>query len=107
MPDIPEPEFPPPNEPLTLHGHIPAREQLDGILDAPHLSLPEAVAAIDALHHENQDRLPHVVIARVMVAQTMGGSRDTEYLSYVGPFDDRPDAERWAARRYKGIKAVT
>jgi hypothetical protein len=99
-------ELLPRHEDVDLHNELTAQERVDAVLDAPHLTTEQAVAALDCQYRENQSTFPHVVIAKVMVSATPRGERDIEHRSYYGPFRNRRESETWAEQRFATIDGV-
>lgn len=96
---------------LALHRAIPAKERLDTILSAEHLTTQQAVDALTASVVEGQAAYPHVIVATVSdeVLEWLEVKPEDlrHYREYVGPFADRRAAEAWAAKHYSDKPDVT
>jgi hypothetical protein len=94
-------------EDLALHRELTAKERLDAILEAPHLTESGALAAMNAQFAENQATFPHVVIATVMVEESFGSQTLVPWVSYIGPHRDRRAAEAWATATFADNEHVS
>lgn len=109
MPDDPHKEDDVGVDDLTLHRSISARERVDAILTARHMTTRQAVDALTAHMVEGQGTYPHIVLASIapaVAARFDEPAMLAEHREYVGPFIGRRAAERWAAGHYADKPAV-
>ncbi len=92
---------------LNLHMELSAAERLDAILESTDLTHEQALVSMNAMYAENQATFPHMIETTVMASSVMGGPKDTEMKSYIGPFVNRRVAEAWASQRFAKIDRVS
>jgi len=94
-------------EDLVLHMELSAAERLDAILKSKDLTHEQALQSMNAMYAENQATFPHMIEISVMASSEIGGPKDTEVKSYIGPFVNRRAAETWATVRFAKIDRVS
>jgi hypothetical protein len=109
MADDPHKEDEAGEDDLALHRSISARERVEAILTAAHMTTRQAVDALTAHMVESQGTDPYIVLASIapeVAARFDEPAMLSEHREYVGPFVGRRAAERWAAGHYADKPAV-